>query len=76
MHYTLSKSLEGYFQEAGRAGRDGKPSNCVIFYAARDIPRIMNIIRNGECQSSGRWGKAFVRGVCEKAGRAGAARKA
>ena len=47
VHYTLSKSLEGYFQEAGRAGRDGLKSECVIFFAIRDTSRIVNMIRHG-----------------------------
>jgi superfamily II DNA helicase RecQ len=37
-------------QEAGRAGRDGLPSHCVIFYAKRDNPRILNLIRLGELE--------------------------
>lgn len=48
VHYTLSKSIEGYFQEAGRAGRDGLPSECIIFYAPRDRSRVVNLIRMGE----------------------------
>ncbi len=48
VHYTLSKSMEGYFQEAGRAGRDGKLSKCMVFYSARDKSRILNMIRMGE----------------------------
>ncbi|KAF5836756.1 P-loop containing nucleoside triphosphate hydrolase protein [Dunaliella salina] len=47
VHYTLSKSMEGYFQEAGRAGRDGLHSECLIFYARRDCPRILNMLRMG-----------------------------
>ena len=41
-------SVHARLQEAGRAGRDGLPSECVIFYAKRDNPRLMNLIRNGE----------------------------
>src|SRR3546814_9571043 len=36
-HYDLPRTIEGYYQEAGRAGRDGEPSRCILFFGLGDI---------------------------------------
>src|SRR5690606_16616260 len=38
--YDAPKSLEGYYQETGRAGRDGLEGNCIMFYAYKDILKL------------------------------------
>lgn len=46
IHYNIPKSLENYYQETGRAGRDGLEGRCLLFYANKDVQKLEHLMRD------------------------------
>lgn len=75
VHYNLPRNLEGYYQETGRAGRDGLPSDCLMLYSSADGAKLANFIQEKSDEKERRLAHEQLQGMMNYAESAECRRK-
>lgn len=65
IHYNMPKSIENYYQEIGRAGRDGERADALLFYSYADIFVLQKLIQNTSMHSLSRSKMEYMKRYCE-----------